>query len=1073
MDLCGAKVTQVLGPCAYSEAPDGGWGWVVAAAFFIVEVFTYGFIKSFGIFLEDVMDEFEESNSRVSWVVSICVFVMTFNGPLSSVMTNRFGFQIVVMIGGLLISTGTIATSFTSSVNQMYITYGLVAGLGYCLTFLPTVTILSKYFTRRRSLVTAVASTGESFAMFALAPAFSALRDLIGWRHTMAVIGALQSIVIICGALLRPIIIKPNASQDTETDTLSSKMLKALGPQEDAEHVMLENSVTRNKELTAASGVQSDKDSSTTGGHTSPHKDPTESRCLERSQVHVKELEKTGRDAEEQLEKDGDQKLSVKNPLLDFSILRECSFIFYSLFGLFATLGFFAPQLYIIRLSMSRGVKREQATYMLPTMAVAEILGRFSIGWVLTRKPFRRRKLLVLLACVVIMTMDLVLDVVAPLKLCKSRPRREPWLSDVTRACRRACRSSERKWKKDGLQVSRELFRASLVAYQDAVKAARMAYFADIIETNSNNPKILYKTLNSVLVYQEPSSMSPTAAGNSEAFHKFFVDKVSGIRAVISGNSVDPVPVHPLPPTLSSLNTVSYSELSKLVARQKPSGSPLDVLPPRLWKAAFPCLGPSLGQIINGSLSTGVVPAALKAAVIRPTLKKPGADVSVIENYRPISTLPFTSKLLEKVVYQQLVSHLADSDLFEVFQSGFRSGHSTESALLRVLNDIYLSLDQGTSVLLLLLDLTAAFDTVDHVILLDRLERWVGIKGSALDWFRSYLQNRTFCVKLGDVFSSWEGLRWGVPQGSILGPLLFAIYLLPLGSIFRKHGLSFHLYADDCQIYSPLCQEKGHSIQSFVSCVNEVRSWLMSNYLHLNEGKTELIVFHPNSRNVDRYADLGPLSPYSKPVVISLGVKLDVGLKFDAHINSVIRSSFFHLRRLAKIKPMLSRAHLERVLHAFVISRLDYCNSLYAGLCQSTLHRLQVVQNSAARFLTGTRKRDHISPVLASLHWLPICYRSQFKILVFVYHFFQGGGPPYLATLLNRHSPSRTLRSSDQGLLAVPRSRCRTRGDRAFSVLAPSLWNQLPPSVRLSPSLPVFKNHLKTHLLRLAFPEHV
>ncbi|KAF7204769.1 monocarboxylate transporter 7 isoform X3 [Nothobranchius furzeri] len=408
MDLCGAKVTQVLGPCAYSEAPDGGWGWVVAAAFFIVEVFTYGFIKSFGIFLEDVMDEFEESNSRVSWVVSICVFVMTFNGPLSSVMTNRFGFQIVVMIGGLLISTGTIATSFTSSVNQMYITYGLVAGLGYCLTFLPTVTILSKYFTRRRSLVTAVASTGESFAMFALAPAFSALRDLIGWRHTMAVIGALQSIVIICGALLRPIIIKPNASQDTETDTLSSKMLKALGPQEDAEHVMLENSVTRNKELTAASGVQSDKDSSTTGGHTSPHKDPTESRCLERSQVHVKELEKTGRDAEEQLEKDGDQKLSVKNPLLDFSILRECSFIFYSLFGLFATLGFFAPQLYIIRLSMSRGVKREQATYMLPTMAVAEILGRFSIGWVLTRKPFRRRKLLVLLACVVIMTMDLV-----------------------------------------------------------------------------------------------------------------------------------------------------------------------------------------------------------------------------------------------------------------------------------------------------------------------------------------------------------------------------------------------------------------------------------------------------------------------------------------------------------------------------------------------------------------------------------------------------------------------------------------------------------------------------------------
>nr|XP_054588790.1 uncharacterized protein LOC129153526 [Nothobranchius furzeri]XP_054588791.1 uncharacterized protein LOC129153526 [Nothobranchius furzeri]XP_054588792.1 uncharacterized protein LOC129153526 [Nothobranchius furzeri] len=202
----------------------------------------------------------------------------------------------------------------------------------------------------------------------------------------------------------------------------------------------------------------------------------------------------------------------------------------------------------------------------------------------------------------------------------------------------------------------------------------------------------------------------------------------------------------------------------------------------------------------------------------------------------------------------------------------------------------------------------------------------------------------------------------------------------------------------------------------------------MANVLHLNEGKTELIVFHPNSRNVDRYVDLGPHSPYSKPVVTSLGVKLDAGLKFDAHINSVIQSSFFHLRRLAKIKPMLSRAHLERVLHAFVISRLDYCSSLYAGLCQSSLRRLQVVQNSAARFLTGTRKWDHISPVLASLNWLPVCYRSHFRLLVFV---------------------------------------------RAFSVLAQSLWNQLPPSVGLSPSLPVFKSHLKTHLLRLAFPEHV
>ncbi|XP_019117568.2 LOW QUALITY PROTEIN: monocarboxylate transporter 7 [Larimichthys crocea] len=436
MALCGVKGTRFLGPNVYPEAPDGGWGWVVAVAFFLVEVFTYGTIKSFGIFLQDLMKEFGETNSRVSWIVSICVFVMTFNGPLSSVLTNRFGFQLVVMVGGLLISVGTIATSFTSSINQIYITYGIIAGLGYCLTFLPTVTILSHYFNRRRSLVTAVASTGESLSMFALAPAFSALRDHIGWRHTMAVIGALQSIIIICGVMLRPIVIKPRVTYETETDRLSPKELEALSTQEKEEgtnpedsladntsHTQntshsLDNELTRGSVSTGDSGVQSLKDSSPEE-NTLLDKDAR----LETEQAHVNSIaemiesetdKEKNKDVEKPVIKDEEIKSNAENQstknskLLDFSILKDCSFILYSMFGLFATLGFFAPQLYIIELSVSRGVKRDRATYMLSTMAVAEILGRFSIGWILTRKQFIKRKLLVLLACVITMTVDLV-----------------------------------------------------------------------------------------------------------------------------------------------------------------------------------------------------------------------------------------------------------------------------------------------------------------------------------------------------------------------------------------------------------------------------------------------------------------------------------------------------------------------------------------------------------------------------------------------------------------------------------------------------------------------------------------
>ncbi|XP_029933460.1 monocarboxylate transporter 7-like [Myripristis murdjan] len=438
MAVCASRPGSILGPKVYPEAPDGGWGWLVAVAFFLVEVFTYGTIKSFGIFLQDLMEEFGETSSRVSWIVSICVFIMTFTAPLSSVMTNRFGFQPVVMFGGLLISTGTITTAFTNSINQMYITTGIVAGLGYCLTFLPTVTILSHYFNRRRPLVTAVASTGESFSMFALAPTFAALRDHIGWRHTMVVIGALQGTIVICGTLLRPIIIKPRTGHDTETDGSSSKELEALSVQETLEGTNSEDTITKenlytqkiysqDNELTTDSltsgdsGVQSlkDTDESSQEKKTSLYKEErleTVQNILKDSGTHRKEPEKEEkkyRDAEKGMrkedKKDGDEILSTnKQKLLDFSILREDSFICYSLFGLFATLGFFAPQLYVIELSVNRGVERDRATYMLSTMAVAEILGRFSIGWVMTRRQLSKRKLQVLLVCVILMTLVLV-----------------------------------------------------------------------------------------------------------------------------------------------------------------------------------------------------------------------------------------------------------------------------------------------------------------------------------------------------------------------------------------------------------------------------------------------------------------------------------------------------------------------------------------------------------------------------------------------------------------------------------------------------------------------------------------
>ncbi|KAM3597236.1 uncharacterized protein V6R79_001755 [Siganus canaliculatus] len=403
---------QCLGPNVYPEVPDGGWGWAVAAAFFVVEICTYGTIKSLGVFLQDLMDEFGESNSRVSWVISICVFILNVTAPLSTLLSNRFGHRPVVIMGGFLISLGTISSAFTNSINEMYITIGIVSGFGYCLAFLPTVTILAQYFSRRRALVTPVASSGESFAIFAFAPAFTILKQHIGWRYCLVIIGVIQASVIGCGVLLRPIIIRPEPEkEDSESDKepLSLKQLEAVYELENEQTTTsITSAGSRGSEdsgVTSLSGSNVDVQMVGAGGNAVMEVGAQDKEGQELS-VSVSSTPTKQKDqSEAALEEAGPLKTS-STKLLDFSVLKDGVFIWYSLFGLFATLGFFAPQLYVIELSKSRGVEPSMASYMLSVMAVAEIVGRLSIGVVLNRACCR--KTLVLLICVILLCLVLV-----------------------------------------------------------------------------------------------------------------------------------------------------------------------------------------------------------------------------------------------------------------------------------------------------------------------------------------------------------------------------------------------------------------------------------------------------------------------------------------------------------------------------------------------------------------------------------------------------------------------------------------------------------------------------------------
>ncbi len=359
---------------------------------------------------------------------------------------------------------------------------------------------------------------------------------------------------------------------------------------------------------------------------------------------------------------------------------------------------------------------------------------------------------------------------------------------------------------------------------------------------------------------------------------------------------------------------------------------------------------------------------------------------------------------------------------------------------------------------------------IDHNILLERLENWVGLSGMALKWFRSYLEGRGYFVSIGEHKSKWTSMTCGVPQGSILAPLLFSLYMLPLSQIMRKNQIAYHSYADDTQIYLALSPNDYSPIDSLCQCIDEINSWMCQNFLQLNKEKTEVIAFGNKDEVLKVNAYLDSRGQTTKNQVRNLGVILETDLSFSSHVKAVTKSAYYHLKNIARIRCFVSSHDLEKLVHAFITSRVDYCNGLLTGLPKKTIRQLQLIQNAAARILTRTRKYEHITPVLRSLHWLPVTFRIDFKVLLLVYKSLNGLGPKYMSDMLTEYKPNRPLRSLGSSQLEIPRVHTK-QGESAFSYYAARSWNQLPEEIRCAKTLATFKSSLKTHLFSCAFVE--
>jgi hypothetical protein len=675
--------------------------------------------------------------------------------------------------------------------------------------------------------------------------------------------------------------------------------------------------------------------------------------------------------------------------------------------------------------------------------------------------------------------LSMILDKHAPLieKKIVVRPK-VPWFDDNLRASRRKRRQAERRYRRTKSDTHRIAYASARTRYANLLKATKSSFYYNAITEAHGDQKKLFNIVQS-LTNRSKGTLWPDHENKdklAQDFGVFFDDKVCKLRHSLAATETPAVAIDKTCDfEFLKFKEVTQDEVRKLVSASATKHCELDSFPTMLLKQTLDEVVPVLERIINLSLENGLFIQSWKEAIVKPLLKKAGMKLE-LKSYRPVSNLKYISKLVEKAAFNQINSYADNNGLTPKVQSAYRAHHSTETTLLKVYSDLIDCMDNGKVVFLVLIDQSAAFDLVDHQLLIERLHKEYGMSGTVLEWCKTYLCDRRQRISVDGHLSEHFHLESGVPQGSVGGPCLFTRFSASLIQCIQQWLVNTHCYADDSQLY--LAFQPGnssselHAKTTMEGCIEDVRRWMAENRLFMNDSKTEFMIIGTPQQLAKLTVDglmIGNDFVRCVNHVRNLGAFFDQHLSMKRHIEEKCKQAYRQLYKLQNIRGLLNPAATKTLIHAFVTSQLDYSNSLLINLSKCDLDKLQSVQNSAIRLLYKKRKHDHVTHLLIEAHWLPVSHRVIFKILLFVFKCIHGIAPVYLQDMIKFVSSARYgLRSVANRKLVVPR--CKTKfGERSFRIAGPSHWNNLPADIREINNLEAFKKRIKTYLFTSAY----